>query len=154
MRPWDLNAVVLAHVNRFFQAARRVVPHLQDDQASALVGFAGNLLWANSAFADVPDAQKRAMAVVGGAAKTLADQLDLGGGRQRVAQRAMDDLEQELLAHLDPLLEGLVRDIEAAGLAEASPGTVDAWVWQRLFPGYPWAAGEATLEAAILARLA
>ena len=154
MSPWDLNAIVLAHANRFFQAARRVTPSLQDKQTASLVSFAGNMLWAHSAFADVPKDQERAMAVVGGAASSFADKVDLGGGeRQAAAEQALDELERELLARVDPLVDRLMGELSVEGLAESSPGVVNAWVWNRLFSGYPWAVGQGALEAAISARL-
>src|SRR5690606_14154548 len=96
--------------------------------------------------------QERAMAVVGGA---LARGDILPSGTEsaaRSARAAMDDLERQLLAGMDTLVTTFHGELQAAGLEEASPATLDAWIWGRLFPGCPWPAGQGVLEQAIAAR--
>jgi hypothetical protein len=152
--PWELDAIVLCQVTRYFQAARRASATLDDKQLESLVGFAGNMLWAHSAFSGVDKPQERAMAVLGGAAGTVAGGLDLGGGaRREAAEAALDELEVDLLGRIDAILELLLGELRDNGLDGAGPATVNAWVWNRLFPGYPWPCGQRELERAIRARL-
>ena len=154
MSPWELDAIVLCQVTRFFQAARRASATIEDKQLESLVGFAGNMLWAHSAFSGVAKPQERAMAVLGGAAGTVAGGLDLGGGtRREAAEDALDQLEVDLLGRMDGIVALLLGELRQDGLEDAGPATVNAWVWNRLFPGYAWPCGQRELEGAIRTRL-
>jgi len=155
MTEWDLNPIVLAHVNRFFGAARRVADELGDDaEMTRFATFTANMVWARSNFSDEFPLREQARATLGAAGASMADGIDFGGGRIREsAHAALAELEATLLGNLDGLLTTLLAELQAAGLDQAGPGAVDAWVWQRLFPGYPWAAGQVALETAVRERL-
>ena len=147
-----LHLLLLAHVARFFGAARRASDRLGQDELTMVTRFAGNMLWAHSGFAPVGTAGQRAMAVLGGA----TDPLSVGGagGDLRVAraQAVLDELERSLLADMDTLVDTLGRELAERGLTEASPAALDAWIWERLVPGLPWPAGHAELEEALVRR--
>lgn len=155
MTPWDLHPIVHAHLARFFTAARRVASAPKGDPLVDLVGLGSNLLWANSPFAGGTKEQDRARSVAGAMGGSLAGQLGLSGSDAGAdaAVNAVDDLERQLLAGMDTVLEGLVRRAAAEGFEAGSPAKLDAWVWSALFPGYPWPCGAAELERALAARL-
>ncbi len=152
-----LHLLLLAHLQRFFGAARRAGERLGGDELEELVGLTGNLLFASSSRVARSPAQQHAMAIVGGAmarGQTMGftGGPGTGGGGSSRARTAFDELERELLAGMDTLVATFAAELEAAGLAEASPAALDAWIWRRLFPGYPWPAGQGELEEAIAAR--
>lgn len=153
MDGYGLAALVLVHVQRFFAAGRRATAGLAEDELSSLVTLGGNLLWAHSAHAGVSPEQQRAMSVVGATAGALQGALRTDADGPARAQAALDDLEQTLLAGLDPLVDRLLAKLRAEGPADGPPGVVARWVWDQLFPGYPFGAGQGALEAAIRARL-
>jgi len=153
MRPNDLHALVLAHLQRFFSAARRATDDLRDDELASLISLGGTLLWANSPFMGGEKDAERALALAGGLG-SMAGNVDLGGSGPRThALAVLDDLETELLTALDPLLDALAHQATDAGLDDASPSKLDDWLWHRLFPDYPWPCGQATLEASIRLRM-
>ncbi|MCB9689743.1 MAG: hypothetical protein H6738_21745 [Alphaproteobacteria bacterium] len=147
-----LHLLLLAHVSRFFGAARRATDRLGQDELASLTKFAGNMLWAHSGFASGDAAQRRAMAVVGGASENLAGGLTGAEGRAQEARAALDELERSMLAGMDTLVDTLGAELAQKGLSDASPATLDAWIWERLFPGTPWPSGHAELEEALLRR--
>ncbi len=149
MRAWDLQPIVLSHVNRFFSAARRASEGSIDPGFQTMLALTGNMIWANGPQNAASPEQRRAMAVVGGSMNALADRLDPGAGASGAAAIALDALECEILASMDDLLAAMVHEIEAAGLAHGSPAEISAWVWARLFPSYPWPLGQRALEHAI-----
>lgn len=155
IQPWDLNPIVLCHVNRFFGAAHRAVESIEhDDILARLAAFEANMLWARSGFEASTPEQEKAMAYLGAAAGAFVDKLDLVDNQtKQAAKQALDDLERQLLTNIDTLLETLAHNFNATSLNTTKPGAMDAWVWQSLFPGYPWAVGQSCLEAAIVARL-
>lgn len=151
MTSWDLHPVVLAHLERFFGAARRATASAPPDGFGTAVGLAGNLLWANSAFLGGSKDREQALGIVGAVAGTLGP--SLGGGEPAVFAGVLDDLERTLLGSLDAVLAALATRATAEGVTRDSPAQLDRWVWQALFPGYPWPVGHAELEQAIRARL-
>lgn len=151
LRAIDLHPIVLCHITRFFAAARRVAERSSDEMTS-MIGFMGNMVWAHSSSADLSDGNKRALAIAGGAASSLADRIDLGGGSTRVIQ-AFDSLEHDLLTSIDRLIEVLLRELNALDTDEIPASVIDAFVWRTLFQGYPWPCGQGELEDAIAARL-
>lgn len=154
MRPWDLQPLVLCHLNRFFCAARRVALGLDEQGLRSMLAFTGNMIWAHGSRGSDSPLQERSMAVVGGAMSALADRIDPeAGAATREASLALDALERELIGSMDGLLIAMADELSRAGLAAGSPAEISGWVWSRLFPDYPWPVGQLQLEDAIRARL-
>lgn len=153
LRPRDLHPVVLCHITRFFGAARLAVARDTGGDLKQMIAFAGNMVWAHSGVDDhMSTPQKRALAIAGGAAGGIAEQFDVAQGSSRTSE-VFDALERDMLASIDGILEVLIREIDAAGAEEIPASVIDAFVWRKLFVGYPWPCGQSELEEAIAARL-
>lgn len=65
---WELNAIVLCHTTRFFQAATLVLQQWKDpdeDLLTSLVSTSSNMLWARSSFEAADRAEEKSMAYSG-----------------------------------------------------------------------------------------
>lgn len=153
---WDLNAIVLCHVNRFFQTARLAVRQapLPDEQLlGSILSLTGNMLWARSSFEAADEVEAQEMAYTGALLGSVADQAVEGLDSFRARGLALlASAEAQLLAHHDRLLEGLLAELRAAG--HDTPAGVNRAVWQRLFPGYPYAQSQVELYEQLCRRLA
>jgi len=159
LTPWHLNAIVLCHLNRFFQAAASVVHEWRDtdrDLLGALLTLSGNMLWARSSFEAQSREQERSMAYTGAVVSSVADKAVAGTGdlRKQQALALLASAELEIHETHDGLLTMLMKELQAAGLAHAAPGRVNAAVWSILFPSYPYACSYNELTEAIRQRLA
>ena len=153
--PWDINAVVLHHLGRFFQAARAAISNRPDpareDRAllGALVTLSGNMLWARSSFEAEDQDQERAMAYGGALIGSLAERA-LPAGEDRPRQRAaaaLAALERQIHAVYDDLLCGLAGRLEAEGLSRGTPGQINEALWSFLFPCLPYGASQEELAS-------
>jgi hypothetical protein len=156
---FHLNAIVLCHLNRFFHAATQVVRTWREadrDLLGAMLNLSGNMLWARSSFEARSRAEERSMAYTGAAVSSVAERV-IGSADNQKKQQALAvlaSLERELHERHDALLVVLLKELQAAGLTNASPATVNAAVWSLLFPSYPYACSHDELAEAIRARLA
>ena len=151
---WDLNPIVLSHTQRFFQSVTYVVDNWQHpDRAflGSIVALLGNLAWAASAFhADTVD-QEKAMAYGGALAGTLGGDIPAGDtALEEAAEAILAAQERQLFGAWDALLEHLATEAPQG----ASPAALNAWVWDKLFPAYPWGLSQVELQETIKARLA
>jgi len=132
---WDLNAILLHHRTRFFQAADLAARSLERDPRAALA-LLGTLAWAASPFV-AEDEEEQAGLAFGGA---LASQLTEAGG---ASLPALARVERELAARHDRLVDAIWSQLVAQGRTEDSPAAVNEFVWRRLFPeveyGLSWA---------------
>ena len=155
---WYLNSIVLCHINRFFQAATSVVRDWRDsdrDLLGALLTLSGNMLWARSSFEATSREQERSMAYTGAMVSSVADRAVSGAGniKQQQALAVLASAEHEIHEIYDTLLAMVMKELQTAGLAHASPGRVNAAVWSLLFPAYPYACSQGELAEAIRERL-
>lgn len=154
---WDLHAVVLHHHRLFFDAAAQVVREWRDpqsEQIGALLGLIGNLLWARSEYATANRQDEETVALGGAVLGSVGPQLVPGAaGAQAAAAALLGEQERQLVDNMDSVLDALQQELTAAR-AGATPGALDRWVWERLFPGTPYGLGRLQLEDALRARLA
>lgn len=153
---WDLNPIVLCHIDRFFGAASQVLDSWHDpDEAflGALVELSGNMLWARSGFQARDRAEEYAMAHSGAFIGTMggrAVQGLLGHG----PGAALAELERQVRQAHETILAALARDLGHEGLQTDSPARLNRMVWERLFPGYEYGQSQQELRRAIEERLA
>ena len=154
---WDLNAIVLAHTQRFFQAVTCVVDNWVDpDRAflGSVTALLGNLVWAASSFQAKDIEQEKAMAYGGALAGTLGGDLPAGDSLfEQQAELILAAQERQLYTNFDQLLKHLQAQLKAEGLGNKSPAKVNAWVWERLFPHYTYGMSQVELQEAIKVRL-
>lgn len=155
---WELNAVVLCHLTRFFQAATQVVRQWRDpddELVGALLTLSGNMLWARSGFEARDRAEEQQMAYGGALVSSVAERAlgATGSGRRARALALLDRLEQELRLNHDAVLGKLSTELQAAALSGAPPGQVNAAVWSFLFPRFPYAESHEQLCRRIEAQL-
>ena len=155
MTRWDLNAVVLCHCQRYFGAVTTVVQAWEDaglHDLGQLVATMGNLAWARAGYVGLGRGPEEALSVAGAMAGTWGGELVGASGDLR--QRALAVIaaeERHVWANLDPILDTLAAEL---GTRMMKPGELDRWVWERLFPQYPWGLGLSELQEAIRQRLA
>jgi hypothetical protein len=159
INPFHLNAIVLCHLNRFFHAATQVVRtwcETDRDLLGAMLTLSGNMLWARSPFEAGDRGEERAMAETGAAVSSVADRVitSVDNKKKQQALEVLASLERALHERHDVLLVVLLKELQAAGLTNASPATVNAAVWSVLFPSYPYACSHEELAEAIRSRLA
>lgn len=154
MTPWDLNPVVLCHLQRYFAALTAVVQAWEDPtdrELAQLTTLLGNAMWAHSGFVSENREQEHAMAWAGAMAGTLGGRIaGLSGDLRRQALALVCAEERRVWTRYDPLLQAL-----AAELGERSlpPGELNRWVWERLLPQYPYGCGTAELQDFVRQRL-
>ncbi len=154
MTPWDLNAVVLCHTQRWFAAVTAVVQAWRDPgdrELAELTTLLGNAMWAHSGFVAESREHEHAMAWTGAMAGTLGGKLaDLSRDRREGALALVSAQERALRELDDQLLTVLLAEL---GDRQLTPGQLNRWVWQRLFPHDPYASSTAELQGAIQRRL-
>jgi len=154
LTPWDLNAVVLCHLQRYFSAVTAVIQGWEDvgnRELGQLTSLLGNVAWARSGFVTDSRAEEEAMAWTGALAGALGDRLaDLAGDRRHEALALVCAEERRVREHFDLIVEALAAEL---GDRSPTPGELNRWVWRRLFPSYPWECGVAELQEAIRRRL-
>ncbi len=154
MTPSDLNSVVLCHLQRYFCAVTAVVQAWEDPtdrELADLTTLLGNAMWAHSGFVSDSREQEHAMAWAGAMAGTLGERIaDLSGDLRQRALSLVCAEERRVFEHYDPLLQALAARL---GERELPPGALNHWVWQQLFPRYPYVCGTAELQDAIRGRL-
>jgi len=151
---WQLNAVVLSHSNRFFQAAARAVSRVEAEargRGSRWVALAGNLLWAQSPFISEHKGEEEVMALAGAVAGSLAE--DIAPSPATGLAELVSAQERQLLLCADVIVARLQRELNAGGDA-VSPAQVNRRTWERLFPDYRYEASTLELEQTIAERLA
>jgi hypothetical protein len=153
---WDLNAIVLCHLNRFFQTARQVVqqcPRPDEQLLSSILSLTGNMIWARSSFEAADEEEAREMAFTGALLGSVSDHAVEGLDTFRARGLALlASAEEQLLAVHDRLLDGLLAQLRRDG-SQVSPASVNEAVWQRLFPGYPYGQSQVALYEQIRRRL-
>ena len=153
---WDLNGIVLCHCNRFFHAAARALDSLGEasrERRGDLVALAGNLLWAQSPFISTSRGEEETLALVGAVAGTLGERAlgeDAAGDE---ASAVVSEQERRLLALADHVVEGLYRKLPTALARDGRPSEVNQWVWEHLFPQYPYGLSTMELSKALRKRL-
>lgn len=155
---WQLNAIVLQHIDRFFGAAQQAVQAWSPND-DALIGglgtLVGNLLWARSHFEAPNQRQEEQMATTGAVVSSLADRVVQGqsGTARARALVALAEVERALRTDYDALLETVMGKLREQKLLGASPATVNAAAWSVLFPDFPASSSQPELVAALAARL-
>lgn len=156
---WDLNPIVLCHFNKFFQAANHAVEHWEAearDKQGTMLSLAGNVLWAQSPYISSSEPEEEMLAMIGALAGTMGGKMAEGsepkGSRAQLSE-ILAEQERNLLLRIDEVLEGLLEQMKAEGLKDPSPGEADRWIWEHLFPSYPYGLSEPKLSAAFRARI-
>ncbi len=151
---WELNAIVLCHVQRFFAAANQVVNGWEDPNLAlerTLVSLAGNLLWVRSSFDAQSEEESEAMATVGALAGTFGGAIPAAQDPREQALLLLDSLERQCLESVDLILADLQQSL--AQRQPLSSRQVNRLVWERLFPQYPYECGSEELKRRIRRRL-
>lgn len=155
MTRWDLNAVVLCHCQRYFSAVTAVIQAWEDadlQELGQLVTMLGNTVWARSGFVGADKGREEALAMAGAMTGTYGGQLV--GAASDLRRRALALVcaeERRVWEQYDQLLDGLAAEL---GARMMKPGELHRWVWERLFPQYPWGCGVAELQEAVRGRMA
>ncbi len=156
---WDLNAIALAHRQRFFAALHEALDDLSRDraaQAAVWPTVVGNLLWVRAGFDEQqPALQREASATAGALLGTLGPELLAATSDDPLAAaRALaQEQEQALLQHWDLWLARLQRDLCPPGRPEPSPSSLNEGVWRTLFPNAPYELGFGALVRQLQASL-
>jgi hypothetical protein len=154
MDSWQLNPVVLCHLQRYFAALTAVVQSWEDPgdrELAELTTLLGNVMWAKSGFVAQDREHEAAMAMGGAVAGTLGGRVArLSSDRREQALALIVAEERRVWASYDLLLRGLAEEL---GERSLEPGQLNAWVWGRLFPGYPHGRGIAELQQGMRAKL-
>ena len=147
---WAVNAVALCHVQRFFLSAHTVaqtMDEVKDDMLGEALTLLGNMQWARSSFEGRSPAEERAMAYTGAVLGSVGDRiLPPSRGRAQAALSFVAWWEQELYQNWSGLIQTLWDGLPEADRAGMSPAALNAHVWSRLFPGYPWGEGVGALQ--------
>lgn len=151
---WDLNPIVLHHTHRFFNAVSLVIHRWTDpdrellDEVAALLG---NILWAQSAYITSNKVTEESLALAGALSSTVARKLNTSEGTARwLALEIVSRRERAVIDHTDQLLDALVDELESL---ELTPGEVNRWIWERLFPTFPHDLSQSELQDAIRRHL-
>jgi hypothetical protein len=154
MTRWDLNAVVLCHCQRYFAAVTAAIQGWQDpgdQELGQLASLLGNVLWARSAYVGLDRAREQALSVGGAVVGTIGGRLGELSDDPRAQALALVAAEERLvLEQHDELLAGLAAELVGQSM---TPGEFNRWVWERLFPQYPYSLGTSELQAAVRERL-
>jgi hypothetical protein len=91
------------------------------------------------------------MSVVGAGTGTVGGRLgELSDDPRAQALALVAAEERRVLEQHDELLAGLAAELVGQSM---TPGEFNRWVWERLFPQYPYTLGIAELQAAIREKL-
>lgn len=155
---WDLNPIVLCFFSKFFRAANSAVEQWENDEKGkqgTMLSLAGNVLWAQSPYISGNESEEEMLAMLGALAGTIGDKVGEGNEPSRGAQitELLAQQERNLLLGIDEVLDGLLDEMRAEGLKDPSPGETDQWIWEHLFPSYPYGLSEPQLKAAFRARI-
>lgn len=156
---WQVNAILLSQINRFFGAAQQAVQAWSPNDEALIGGLGtlvGNLLWARSHF-DAPNReQEEQMATTGAVVSSLADRVVQGqsGTARARALATLGEVERVLRTNYDAVLETVMGRLREERLLGATPARVNAAVWGVLFPDVPHDASQTGLVEALAARLA
>ncbi len=153
---WDLHTVVLHHTRLFFDAAAQVVGEWRDaesEQIGTLLGLVGNLLWARSEYDAVNRGDEETVAFGGAVLGTVGPDLMAAESPAKAAAMALlAEQERSLTEQMDAVLKALQAEL-ARSRDVSTPGQLDRWVWERLFPEVPYGLGRLQLEALLRRRL-
>ena len=138
---WELNAVVLCHIERFFSAATMALQQWRDPDEELLVSLvttSSAMLWARSSFEAADREEEMSMAYTGAFISSVADRaLDGLTGTGARAALTLAGLERQVRAQHDEILARLQRRLAEPDLADAGPARVNLLAWELLFPRFP-----------------
>lgn len=93
------------------------------------------------------------MALLGAMLGTFGDDLIPTEDPTRPISHALDQLEQELMAHWDTLLTRLEEKLPSDPLTTMTPKALNEAVWVCVFPSYEYSLHQEALKQAIINRL-
>lgn len=150
---WELNAVVLHHSQRFFNSVFLVIQRWEDpDKAflGSLIALVGNVLWAQSPYVTRGPGEEEVYALAGALAASVGEKMgDAENEARWLAHEIVSRNERRFLDRHDELLERLQAELSDMEPFSPTPVAVNRWIWNRLFPGFPYDAGQAELQRAI-----
>ncbi len=154
---WELNAIVLHHSQRFFDAVNQVIERWSDpDEArlGSLIALVGNVLWAQSPYITRGPAEEETFALAGALAATVGEKM--GGVEveaRLLAREIVSRNERRLRARHDDIVEQLLTELRTEQPPDPTPGTINRWVWDRMFPGFSFDLGQSQLRDEVLCYL-